>query len=86
MFIKSEDDYRDWIKYNKEKNFIDDVTQRLDEWDEKKDLPIMYRPYSEPFWTREELNGWVTEFESKTWDFTEPRSMKINYLEEDGED
>jgi hypothetical protein len=86
MFIKSEDDYRDWVKYNKEKNFIDDVTQRLDEWDEKKDLPLMYRPYSAPIWTREDVNEWVTEFESKKWDFVEPRSMKINYLEEDDED
>ena len=86
MFIKSENDYRDWIKYNKEKNFIDDVIQRLDEWDEKKDLPLMYRPYSAPIWTREDLNEWVTEFESKTWDFTEPKSMKVKYSEEDGED
>jgi len=76
MFIKSEDDYRDWVKYTKSKNFIDDVTQRLDEWDEKKDLPLMYRPSFAPIWTREDVNEWVTEFESKTWDFTEPRSMK----------
>jgi hypothetical protein len=46
----------------------------------------MYRPYSAPIWTREDLNEWVTEFESKTWDFTEPRSMKVKYSEEDGED
>ena len=86
MFIKSEDDYRDWVKYNKEKNFIDDVTQRLDEWDESKNSPFKYRPSFAPIWTREDLNEWVTGFESKTWDFTEPRSMKVKYSEEDGED
>jgi hypothetical protein len=82
MFIKSEDDYRDWVKYTKSKNFIDDVTQRLDEWDESKNSPFKYRPSFAPIWTREDVNEWVTEFESKTWDFTEPRSMK-KYFEKD---
>lgn len=86
MFIKSEDDYREWIEYNEDKNFIDNVTKQLDEWDEKKDLPLMYRPYSAPIWTREDLNGWVTKFESKKWDFVEPRSMKTNYFEEDDQE
>ena len=85
MFIKSEDDYRDWIKYNKDKNFIEDVTQRLDEWDEKKDLPLRHRPHFAPIWTREQVGEWITEFESKKWDFVEPRSMKKNYLEDDVE-
>jgi len=79
MFIKSEDDYRDWVKYNKDKNFIEDVTQRLDEWDEKKDLPLRHRPHFAPIWTREQVGEWITEFESKTWDFVEPRSMRSDY-------
>jgi hypothetical protein len=79
MFIKSEYDYREWIKHTKTKNLIEDVTQRLDEWDEKKDLPLMYRPHFAPHWTREDVNEWITEFESKTWDFVEPRSMRSNY-------
>ena len=79
MFIKSEDDYREWIKHTKTKNLIEDVTQRLDEWDEKKDLPLMHRPYFAPIWTREQVGEWITEFESKTWDFVEPRSMRSNY-------
>jgi hypothetical protein len=85
MFIKSEDDYREWIKHTKTKNLIEDVTQRLDEWEECKDKPLRYRPMFSPIWTREEVNEWVTEFESKKWDFTEPRSMKKNYLEDDVE-
>jgi hypothetical protein len=36
MYIKSEDDYREWIKHTKAKNLIEDVTQRLDEWDKSK--------------------------------------------------
>ena len=48
-------------------------------------LPFKYRPSFAPHWTREDVSEWVTEFESKKWDFTEPRSMKINYLEDDVE-
>jgi hypothetical protein len=79
MFIKSEYDYREWIKHTKTKNLIEDVTQRLDEWHEKKDLPLMHRPHFAPIWTREQVGEWITEFESKTWDFVEPRSMRSDY-------
>ena len=82
MFIKSENDYRDWVKYNKEKNFIDDVTQRLDEWDESKNSPFKYRPSFAPHWTREDVSEWIEEFENTKWDFVEPRSMKKEYSEE----
>ena len=85
MYIKSEDDYREWIKHTKTKNLIEDVTKRLDEWEECKDKPLRYRPMFAPHWTREEVNEWVTEFESKKWDFVEPRSMKKNYFEDDVE-
>jgi hypothetical protein len=43
----------------KTKNLIEDVTQRLDEWDESKDLPFKYRPSFAPHWTREDVSEWV---------------------------
>jgi hypothetical protein len=86
MFIKSEDDYREWIKHTKTKNFIDDVTQRLDEWENKDNVPFQYRPSFGPIWTREDLKEWIEEFESKKWDFVEPRSMKKEYSEEDSDE
>ena len=85
MYIKSEDDYREWIKHTKTKNLIEDVTQRLEDWENKDNVPFKYRPQYAPFWTREQLNEWITEFETKVWDFVEPRSMKKNYLEEDSD-
>ena len=84
-YIKSEYDYREWVKYRKEKNFIEDVTKRVNEWDESKNLPFKYRPSFAPHWTREEVDEMTKEFESKTWDFTEPKSMKKNYFEDDVE-
>jgi len=83
MYIKSEDDYREWIKYTKAKSLIEDVTKRLDEWDKSKDLPFIYRPSFAPIWTREEVNKWIEEFENTKWDFIEPKSMKKEYFEED---
>ena len=86
MYIKSEDDYREWIKHTKAKNLIKDVTQRLDEWDDSKNLPFKYRPSFAPHWTREDVSEWVTEFENTKWDFVEPRSMKKEYSEEDSDE
>jgi hypothetical protein len=83
MYIETEGDYREWIKYNKDKNLIEDVTQRLDEWDESKNLPFIHRPSFAPYWTREDVNNWVTEFENTVWDFTPPVSMKEEYSEEE---
>jgi len=83
MYIRSEGDYRQWIEYTKRKNLIEDVTKRLDEWDESKNLPFKYRPYFAPFWTREEVSEWVTEFENTNWDFTPPDSMKSDEFNED---
>jgi len=74
-YIKSEYDYREWVKYKKEKRFIEDVTERVKAWEEGKNLPFTYRP-SEPFWSKEQVDEFVTEFESKTWDFVEPESIK----------
>ena len=86
MYIKTEGDYRQWIEHTKRKNLIEDVTQRLDEWDECKDKPFMYRPHFAPFWTREEVSEWVEEFEGRTWDFEPPRDMKPKYYDDEIED
>lgn len=86
MYIKTEGDYRQWIEHTKRKNLIEDVTQRLDEWDESKNLPFKYRPSFAPIWTREEVSKWVEEFESRTWDFEPPRDMKPKYYDDEIED
>ncbi len=81
MFIKSEYDYREWIKYTKDKNLIEEVTQRLDIWDNRESKPFQYRPTFAPIWTREDVSEWVTDFENTKWDFVEPKSIKVNYIE-----
>jgi hypothetical protein len=76
MYIKTEGDYRQWIEHTKRKNLIEDVTQRLDEWENKDSVPFQYRPSFAPHWTREDVNEWIEEFENTKWDFTPPVSMK----------
>jgi hypothetical protein len=82
-YIKSEDDYREWVKYIKEKNFIKDVTERVNEWEKSKDEPLRYRPMFAPIWSKDQVDEFIKEFKSKTWDFTEPRSMKKNDFEDE---
>ena len=82
-YIKSEYDYREWVKYVKEKNFIKDVTERVTEWEECKDKPLRYRPMFAPIWTKEQVDEFTKEFESKTWDFVEPTPMKVEYNDEE---
>jgi hypothetical protein len=83
MYIKSEYDYRKWVEHSKRKNLIEDVTKRLDEWDNSKNLSFKYRPSFAPIWTREEVSEWVTEFENTNWDFVPPVSMKTDEFNDD---
>ena len=81
MYIKSEDDYREWIKYNKSKNLIENITMGLDEWENRENVPFRDRPSFKPIWSRDELNEMVVKFETTNWDFTQPVSMKSDYYE-----
>jgi hypothetical protein len=76
MYIKSEYDYREWVKYNKSQRFIESVTEQLDKWENRMDVSFNYRPSFEPIWTREELGEHVLDFESTSWDFVVPEPMK----------
>ncbi len=76
MYIKSEYDYREWVKYNKSQRFIESVTEQLDKWENRMDVSFTYRPSFEPIWTREELGEHVLDFESTSWDFVAPEPMK----------
>ena len=76
MYIKSEYDYREWVKYNKSQRLIESITEQLDKWENRMDVLFTYRPSFEPIWTREELGEHVLDFESTSWDFVSPESMQ----------
>ena len=75
MYIKSEYDYREWVKYNKSQRLIESIVEEVDKWENRMDVPFNYRPSFEPIWTREELEEHVLDFESTSWDFVVPESM-----------
>jgi hypothetical protein len=78
MLIESEYDYREWVKYTKEKNFIEKVTNEIERWENgEKHLPFANRPLK-PIFTEEEVKEYVSEFESKEWNFKQPINLKKN--------
>jgi len=71
-FIKSEYDYREWSKFKRIENTIKSTIQELKEWDERENLPFNMRPSFKPFYTQEDLDKLIQEFENTKWDFVEP--------------
>lgn len=75
MYIQSEDDYKQWITHTQSKILIEDVTNELNKWENRDELPFGHRPLFKPVYTREDVSKWVLEFENTNWDFTPPVSM-----------
>jgi hypothetical protein len=77
MYIKSEYDYREWVKYKKSKNLIEDITKSLKKWDERDNYPFKQRPF-EPIYSKEDLDEMVQNFQNTNWDFIEPVQLKYD--------
>jgi hypothetical protein len=71
-FIKSEYDYREWSKFIRLENTIKSAIQEHKEWDERENLPFNMRPSFKPFYTQEDLDKLIQEFENTKWDFVKP--------------
>jgi hypothetical protein len=71
-YIKSEYDYREWVKFRRMENTITSTTQELKEWDERENLPFNMRPNFKPYYSQEDLDKLIQEFENTEWDFVEP--------------
>lgn len=82
MYIKSEYDYREWVKYKKSKNLIDDIVKSHKEWDEREKYSFNYRPLK-PVYSKEDLDDMLKEFLTTKWDFVAP--LNLNYDEHDSE-
>lgn len=75
MFIKSEYDYREWVKYRKSERLIEDITESVEKWEKRDELPFYNRPTFGPIWTRDELEEEILNFKSTQWDFVPPVSL-----------
>ena len=71
-YIKSDYDYREWVKFRRMKNSITSMTEELKVWDERENFPFNMRPKFEPYFTQEDLEKLIQEFENTKWDFVKP--------------
>lgn len=77
-YIKSESDYREWVKFRRMENTITSTTQELKMWDERENVSFNMRPNFKPYYSQEDLDKLIQEFENTEWDFVEP--VRFNEL------
>lgn len=73
MYIKSEDDYYKWKKYENLKREIPELEKEWEEWDNRDNVPFNKRPYFAPIYTREDIIGMKNELENYNMSFTPPK-------------
>ena len=78
MFIKTEYDYREWVKFRRMENIITSTTQELKNWDERENVSFNMRPNFKPYYSQEDLDKLIQEFVNTEWDFVEP--VRFNEL------
>ena len=71
-YIVSEDDYAKWKEYESLKYLIRDITESLNEWDNRDNVPFNRRPYFAPIYSREELAEMEKKFAEFDMSFVPP--------------
>ena len=61
MFVPTVEDYEKWLEYTTLSNSITNAEKELDKWDNRDNVPFMYRPTFSPMYTREDLDNMKTE-------------------------
>lgn len=72
MYIVSEDDYTKWKEYEYRKNMIPNISKKLDEWDNRDNVPFNSRPFFSPVYSREDLAEMEKELAEFDMSFTPP--------------
>lgn len=73
-YIVSEDDYAKWKEYESLKYLIRDITESLNEWDNRENVPFNRRPYFAPIYSREKLAEMEKRFAEFDMSFVPPAS------------
>lgn len=77
MYIESCEDYENWNKYNKLLNTISDVSEQLDKWDDRENLPFHNRPIFDPIDTREDLEYYKNKLSVFDMSFISPIAYSV---------
>jgi hypothetical protein len=78
MYITSESDYTKWKNYKYLKDSIPEISKRLDNWENRDNVPFLHRPSFAPMYNREDLDKMVKELADYDMSFVTPTSYKPN--------
>ena len=78
MYIVSESDYTKWKNYEYLKNSIPEISKRLDNWENRDNVPFLHRPSFAPMYNREDLDKMIKELSDYDMSFVKPISYKPN--------
>jgi len=78
MYIVSESDYTKWKDYEYFKNTIPSISKELDEWENRDNVPFLYRPSFAPYYSREELDKMIKKLADDDMSFIFPTPYKPN--------
>jgi hypothetical protein len=84
MFVPTVEDYEKWVEYTSLSNSIPNAEEQLDKWDNRDNVPFMYRPTFSPFWTREDVEDMKAQVANFDMSFVAP--VRVNYIEPDEEE
>jgi hypothetical protein len=84
MYVPTVEDYKKWVDYTSLSNIIPKAEEDLDAWDNRDNVPFMYRPTFTPFYTRKDLEDMKTQVANYDMSFVAP--VRVNYTEPDEEE
>lgn len=70
-YIKSEEDYNSWKKWNDLTMSIPTMEKELEQWENRDNLPFNYRPI-EPYFTRDTLDRYKKQLAEYDMNFEKP--------------
>jgi hypothetical protein len=73
MYIESQEDYDNWYGYNQLNRLIPQIKEELDKWDNRNEVPFMYRPTFAPAYTRGDLANYELQLGVYDMSFVPPK-------------
>ena len=81
MYIESQEDYANWCTYEQLKRRIPEIKKELDDWDNRDNVPLLYRPNFAPIYTREDLAKYELQLGVYDMSFIPPKPIRKDELE-----